>query len=255
VFVNNYISEDFRAVYISKHNNFKPRKIFIFHNTVWAKNSSGGIRLYSADSEYSQYAWANAVFSELPITNVDDVFENVTDNYESAGNYFINASEDIASIDIYPKDNKLFAEAVDMSLFNEFTDYDLDFNGEKYSTAFRGAYSGMGVNPGWKLGIERRPPVNVNTDIDEQIPTHNLEFSISPNPAANYIEISIPYHENDLPSVIKEVKIYNVLGIEAASSSHLHGVEGSRILVDITHLAPGVYYVRVGSKVLKFLKI
>ena len=250
IFVNHYEADGFRAVYITKHKNFKPRNIAVFHNTVYAKNPYGGIRLYSADKEYKQYAWTNAVFSPSPITNFNEMFENVTDDYEKASEYVINASSELEFLDLYPQTGKLFAEAVDMSLFDKYTDFDLDFNGEKYNEAYRGAYSGDGENPGWKLALEIRPPVGTPTDVRDF--RRNEQLSVYPNPADDFIEVLLT---SDIIEGTKSHKImidvYDLLGRCVLSRS----AESSRIRIDVSDLMPGVYFVRTGGETTKFIKL
>ncbi len=252
VFVNHYQAEGFRAVYISRHKNFKPRNIAVFHNTVYAKNSSGGIRLFAADKEYKQYAWANAVFSPLPITNFGNMFENITDSYEKANDYIINASEDLDLLDMYPQSGKLFAEAVDMSLFSKYTDYDLDFNGMKYNEAYRGAYSGSEINPGWKLALEIRPPVGIPTGVNKS--TRTLLAYVSPNPATDYLEIK-NVMLNEVKHPFHSVKVYDVSGNIVLTHPLAPSREGETIRIDVSGLSAGVYFVRVGDKMYKFLKL
>jgi hypothetical protein len=79
---------------------------------------------------------------------------------------------------------------------------------------------------------------------------------ISPNPASDYIEIFCPPLERGLGGVAP-VYIFDVLGMEITSPSlratpPYHG--GEKVRIDVSHLSPGVYFIRVGNEVRKFVK-
>ncbi len=78
---------------------------------------------------------------------------------------------------------------------------------------------------------------------------------ISPNPATDYIEITSPSINHTLKGVVEGVQIYNVFGEGVwkvlPSGEDLGGV----IRMDVSSLPPGVYFVRVGEKVGKFVKM
>ena len=71
-------------------------------------------------------------------------------------------------------------------------------------------------------------------------------ISLSPNPASDYIEI-----KSD--KIIDEIEVFDVLGIKHPASSRHPSIEGSYRL-DVSVLQSGVYFVRVGSEFLKFVK-
>jgi hypothetical protein len=77
-----------------------------------------------------------------------------------------------------------------------------------------------------------------------------------PNPASDYIEISSPPLERGSGGVAP-VYIFDVLGMEITSPSlratpPYHG--GEKVRIDVSHLSPGVYFIRVGNEVRKFVK-
>jgi hypothetical protein len=77
------------------------------------------------------------------------------------------------------------------------------------------------------------------------------ESIISPNPAVDFIEISNPPLETGSGGV----RIYNVLGeIQSTPvcSADTPASGGHRI--NVSSLTPGIYFVRIGDKVSKFLK-
>jgi len=83
---------------------------------------------------------------------------------------------------------------------------------------------------------------------------------ISPNPASDYIEINLNYVMPAQAGIHNlSVKVYDVLGNVVVSESFTHPLppsqEGELSRIDISSLNPGVYFVKVGSKVSKFVKI
>ncbi len=80
------------------------------------------------------------------------------------------------------------------------------------------------------------------------------ENSISPNPAIDFIEISYPPLERGSGGV--NIKIYNIFGQNVSTpvcSAATPASGGQRI--DVSGLAPGIYFVRIGDRVQKFIKI
>jgi hypothetical protein len=90
-------------------------------------------------------------------------------------------------------------------------------------------------------------------------------ISIYPNPASDYIEISIPDNANHtMKSMVENgVQIFNTLGIEVGqstlivNSSDTNGQAGmlNLLRIDISNLPTGVYFIKIGDKVEKFVKM
>jgi WD40 repeat protein len=97
-----------------------------------------------------------------------------------------------------------------------------------------------------------------STDVKE-IYSYKPNFSISPNPAGEYIEIKDVRAEHALP--LQDIKIYNLFGecvmVEQSSPIVKNGQTGMSDLlrINISGLPAGVYFVRVGDWVGRFLKI
>ncbi|MDT3739093.1 MAG: T9SS type A sorting domain-containing protein [Candidatus Kapabacteria bacterium] len=74
-------------------------------------------------------------------------------------------------------------------------------------------------------------------------------YNISPNPASDFIDINL----NNEASInaFGKVQIFDILGLEVGQSSLIDG--NNRI--DISHLPAGVYFIRIGDKVEKFVKM
>ena len=80
------------------------------------------------------------------------------------------------------------------------------------------------------------------------------DFIITPNPATDYIDIAVAGNR----TLKDAVKVYDVLGnIVLSSPACSAGTpsEGGHIRINVSGLAAGVYFVRVGGKMYKFVKI
>ncbi|MDT3740637.1 MAG: T9SS type A sorting domain-containing protein [Candidatus Kapabacteria bacterium] len=87
--------------------------------------------------------------------------------------------------------------------------------------------------------------------VDDSI--HDDIFSISPNPATDFIEINM---NNKANLIASELQIFNMLGIDMSpAGGGVSGADGGGFRIDISHLPSGVYYIRIGDKVEKFLKM
>ena len=98
----------------------------------------------------------------------------------------------------------------------------------------------------WKLfkGTPKNTSINDNTSING--------FNFYPNPAEDYIEISI----SDIgasPISSRKVQIFDILGIEVMFES-IHTMTLSH-RINVSGLPTGVYYIKIGDRVEKFLKM
>ncbi len=90
-----------------------------------------------------------------------------------------------------------------------------------------------------------------------------LQLHISPNPASDYINITLPINMFSNPSlkhgvgnVVENVQIFDMLGVEVIHPvSYAATPQDGNLRIDISHLPAGVYYVRIGDKVEKFVKM
>jgi hypothetical protein len=84
----------------------------------------------------------------------------------------------------------------------------------------------------------------------------NSQF-LSPNPATDFIEISgiIPMLKHGVD--YSNIKIYNVFGQTVFTVNPTPTLPASRegVRIDVSGLAPGMYFVMVGEKVSKFVKL
>jgi hypothetical protein len=87
---------------------------------------------------------------------------------------------------------------------------------------------------------------------ESQIKSDSSVYSIYPNPATDFIEISYTSSELDI-----SVRIYDLLGIEQLTLTPNSDPwkETSSVRIDVSSLPPGIYFVRVGDIVRKFIKM
>jgi hypothetical protein len=82
------------------------------------------------------------------------------------------------------------------------------------------------------------------------------DYSISPNPASDFITISLPNYTHTVKSVVEngqeKVQIFNTLGIEVLSEL-IHPITSSHQM-NIESLPTGVYFIKIGDRVEKFVK-
>jgi hypothetical protein len=105
------------------------------------------------------------------------------------------------------------------------------------------------------LELENDIPLGiVDKNINKQM-ENRTNLSISPNPATDYINIKPS--EGFEPSEGYIIQIFDILGIEMSSAgggvNEVYG--GGSIRIDISNLSAGVYFIRIGDKVEKFLKM
>jgi len=101
---------------------------------------------------------------------------------------------------------------------------------------------------------------NLIVTVDENVNENSNSIEniiISPNPATNYIGIAIPPLEKGSGGVAPVVKVFNVLGVCVITSppAPLHSGEGSKVWLDVSHLPTGVYFVQIGNRVCRFVKM
>jgi len=78
------------------------------------------------------------------------------------------------------------------------------------------------------------------------VPSFSIDaISITPNPATDHLEIS---------GVVDEVRVFDVLGIEHPATAWHPSTEGN-IRLDVSSFSPGVYFVSVGGRMYKFVKM
>ncbi len=153
-FYGNVMVNDVGSALNIQPQNDVPRYVRVFGNTVVARD--GGIRVTGGASTSTQRVFGNAVFAATAIS-ASDQSNNTTDTFANAINYLTNPRGAIGVLDLFPKTGMLNGTAWDAAELTVFTDAAVDFNGTTRNWMRRGAYSGDGSNPGWKLALDRKP--------------------------------------------------------------------------------------------------
>ena len=83
---------------------------------------------------------------------------------------------------------------------------------------------------------------------------YNHNFSVFPNPTSDFITISIPSLNNGLQPLVQKVQIFDMLGIEIKDLTPALS-KGEGVRIDVSKLPAGVYFIRIGDKVEKFVKM
>jgi len=89
--------------------------------------------------------------------------------------------------------------------------------------------------------------------VDEEINVSN-DISISPNPASDYIEINLERWSPSSGWTPSEIQIYNSLG-ECVINYELRITNYEKERIDISSLPPGMYYLKIGYFINKFVKM
>jgi photosystem II stability/assembly factor-like uncharacterized protein len=87
------------------------------------------------------------------------------------------------------------------------------------------------------------------TSISENV-IDNKSLDVYPNPASDFIEISVG--ANGRSPLQSEIRFLNIFGQTVLSIGAIHELP---VRIDVSGLAPGMYFVRIGDKVIKFIKI
>ncbi|MEI6091030.1 MAG: choice-of-anchor D domain-containing protein [bacterium] len=103
-----------------------------------------------------------------------------------------------------------------------------------------------------------KPEVSVGltgsgTSSSVETPTFGIcNISISPNPAGDYITVSLKPSEGFEPSEGSEINIHNTLGEKVKTVSARHAVP---LRINISDLPKGMYFVKAGGETAKFIKL
>jgi hypothetical protein len=119
-------------------------------------------------------------------------------------------------------------------------------------------------NEDYSLNIFNENGIGI-TSVDE---TNFSGYLLSPNPASDFITITLPELNKGLQPLVQNVQIFNTLGIEVAQtpSSVIYNsisndakttqTGASELLrINISQLPTGVYFIKIGDKVEKFVKM
>ena len=147
------------------------------------------------------------------------------------------------------------------------TDGGISWEKSEYLT-IDGEYQGFSLSyptfmtpstPIMSLGPRILKYVGKNTSVDNN-EIVKKELLIFPNPTSDFITIQLSNKEFQPFAAGDKVQIFDVLGIEVAqtpSSVKNGGQTGASDLlrIDVSHLPSGVYFIRIGTRVEKFVKM
>ena len=151
-FYNNLLVNDFGdALNIQPHNDV-PRKIYLFHNTLLARES--GIRIRTGLSEpEALHVVANAVYAAQPLTGVEPV-HNLIAARKDARSYLKAPDVRLDRLSLEPQAGRLQMATANFNWMNQFTDAECDFDGRRLGFAYYGAYAKPAL---WQLKPEIKP--------------------------------------------------------------------------------------------------
>ncbi|HRP03170.1 MAG TPA: T9SS type A sorting domain-containing protein [Candidatus Kapabacteria bacterium] len=141
--------------------------------------------------------------------------------------------------------------STDMGTSWKYTNISSFKNQEISSLVIQGDYIYAGTNRGefgdrgdaiYKAKLSDFGITSVNED------QATIRHSLSPNPATDFITINYDYEGNVASS---PALIYDILGVKVAQEPLINGSNK----INISHLTPGVYFIKIGDRVEKFIKI
>ncbi len=134
------------------------RQAYVYDNTFY---SVGRAVVFGSPAAQGDAVVGNVIFSAMPISGSITVQrDNVTDTVANASMYVTAPSITPGVMDFYPRAGRCQGAAIDVGAFMADRDRDVDFNcTPRGAHTFRGAYSGEGSNPGWRVVAAPRPPL------------------------------------------------------------------------------------------------
>ncbi|HRP02377.1 MAG TPA: T9SS type A sorting domain-containing protein [Candidatus Kapabacteria bacterium] len=118
--------------------------------------------------------------------------------------------------------------------------------------AFKSVYQGEEWEPyktEYPFGFAKVVLMKLDESVGvKDISLHNTDVAIFPNPATDFITINYDNKDNNISS---PAFIYDILGLQVLQKSFIN----SNNKIDISHLTPGVYFIKIGNRIEKFVKI
>lgn len=155
VYNNLFVNDGGDAIAIQPHNDI-PRRVWIFHNTVLARD--GGILFTAAPDTEVQEVIANAVFAAQPLSGGAQR-GNVTGTRAEAEQQ-LHAASSSAPLNLHPE-QPLATDSSPAELLNEFPGAGCDFDGRRRDRAAAGAYIDSGSPRAWQPTIDGAPTMYV----------------------------------------------------------------------------------------------
>ncbi len=166
------------------HNNFAPREVNYFQNTIYT--TSYGIEMYNVDAAYEQNVSGNAIFSPIALQldgAVNAVNNFLADPPELIETYLQNPYASLGEADYRPAPGYMAADPlIDLSPFVQYDRYERDFEGRQRNGSYYGAYLPSDELL-WVPDLEIRPEVQLlPVDVLSLFPAEKFYLRASPNP-------------------------------------------------------------------------
>jgi hypothetical protein len=155
-FHDNILADGSLAAAVFRDHDLKLKLARIYNNTI---DSAGvGILVLNRAAEGSVVA-GNLVFAARPIFGLITQQEgNLTETRPEAAVYLQSPTMTAGHMDYFPRPGRAKGSPLDFSAFVSDVDFSIDFNrNPKRRWDHRGAYSGDGLNPGWRLQADIKP--------------------------------------------------------------------------------------------------
>lgn len=174
---NIFVDCAYEGIFATHHN--KPLKTaHVYNNTFYGTQRAV---VFNSPAQEDDRIVGNLAFTRSEAFagsfRVANAADNLSDSVANAALHVVAPSILLGVMDFYPLPGRCQGPALDLSPFASHLDRDRDFNGDaKGSFAFRGAYAGEGVNPGWRLDAGVKTLATTPPPADSTPPTGTLRI-------------------------------------------------------------------------------
>ena len=138
---------------------------------------------------------------------------------------------------------------------NGVKDQEVMWNFQKYLVNENGQLVGIYGSQVSPLATEIVEWVSAGTsDVNDR---DNVVLEVFPNPTTDFITIQTQPSEGLQPSEGSVVEIYDMLGVkmQTTPSAPQPTLQEGNLRIDVSHLPVGLYYVKIGDRIEKFVKM
>ncbi len=208
------------------HNDFAPREVHYFHNTIYT--TSYGIEMYDVDAAYEQNVTGNAIFAPIALQLDSDVNSDnnlLPDPPELIADFLQDPYSPLGQADYRPAPGYMQADPpIDLSLFTQYERYNRDFEGHQRDGGYYGAYLPSDELL-WTPDLEIRPEVALlPVSVLELYPAEKFYLRVHPNPVSG-----------DFLSLSANIPTAGVLRLS------LSDINGRILLTQSEEVAPGLW--------------
>jgi hypothetical protein len=140
---NLFVNPEGSAIAFMPHND-EPRNLWMFHNTIVARDA--GLYFRPTEATRTRMVVGNAIFADEPLRGrgADDVGENVLESYAAAPDYLRKPHAPLGELDLAPTGDGLAdGGKPPVELLVSLPDAVRDFAGRQRDGEFAGAYAGV----------------------------------------------------------------------------------------------------------------